>query len=156
MDKAQINIRKALRDDVPEIVRIISDNSLGASREDYRDDLPQSYYDAFDIISRDHHQLLIVSEIAGKIVGTLQISYLSNMSVRGASRALIEGMHVDSKCRSLGVGSYMMQWVIAEAKAKGCNIAQLTSNKQRRDAHRFYAKHGFVATHEGFKLDLSN
>ncbi|MBT4989904.1 MAG: GNAT family N-acetyltransferase [Rickettsiales bacterium] len=155
MDKLQIKIRKASKEDVPDIVRIISDNPIGALREDFQENIPNSYYVAFDRIDQDINQLLVVAEIKSNIVGTLQISFISNMSVKGAYRALIEGMHVDSKYRGEGVGTFMMEWAINKARQKGCNIAQLTSNKERIDAHRFYSRLGFVATHEGFKLALT-
>ena len=77
------------------------------------------------------------------------------MSVQGAYRALIESMHVDSNYRGQNVGSFMMSWAIETAKAKKCNIVQLTSNKERHKAHNFYRKFGFVATHEGFKMPLA-
>jgi len=151
----QINIREAKRADVPAIVALFKDDILGSKREVCDESVPFSYYRAFDTIKDNKSNMMIVSEINGNIVGTLQIIYITNMSYQGARRAVIEGVHVDSSHRNCGIGKYMMQWAIAEAKAKGCRIVQLTSNKQRKDAHRFYERLGFKASHEGFKLDVT-
>jgi len=150
----KIIIRKAIQNDVPAIVRLLSDDMLGSKREVSGQDIPQSYYNAFIAINNDPNQFLAVAEIDGKVIGTLQISYIPNMSYQGATRALLEGVLVDSALRSKGIGQHMIKWAIAEAKSKGCRFVQLTTNKQRKDAHRFYRRLGFVASHEGFKLDL--
>lgn len=150
----QIIIRKATRHDVPEIVRLLADDMLGSKREAYENGIAQSYYDAFETINRDNNQMLVMAEIEGKTVGTLQISYITNMSHSGAKRAMIEGVHVDATLRSKGIGQYMMEWAVTESKKQGCRFVQLTSNKQRKDAHRFYERLGFMASHEGFKLGL--
>lgn len=155
IDKTKLEIRRAERTDVPEIVRIIADNEIGRMREDYQESIPESYYKAFDRISDDNNQILIVACYQGEVVGTVQVSFIQNMSVRGAYRALLESMHVDSNYRGQNVGSFMMNWAIETAKAKKCNIVQLTSNKERHKAHNFYRKFGFVATHEGFKKPLA-
>lgn len=149
-----ITIRKATKEDVPEIVRLLADDMLGSKRENYQHGIAQSYYDAFDAINQDMNQMLAVAEREGKIIGTLQMSYITNMSHAGAKRALIEGVHVDTSLRSQGIGSYVMKWAINEAKKHHCRFVQLTSNKQRKDAHRFYERLGFTASHEGFKLDF--
>lgn len=152
----EIAIRRADRDDVKAIVEIIADNPIGQKRESIGEDIDQRYYEAFDLINEDPKQILIVAEFEGNVVGTMQISFLVNMSVRGSKRALIEAMHVCSRYRNHGIGHYMMNWAISEAKARGCRIVQLTSNKERLDAHRFYKDLGFKATHEGFKLQLES
>lgn len=154
IDKTKLEIRRAERTDVPEIVRIIADNEIGRMREDYQESIPESYYKAFDRISDDNNQILIVACYQGEVVGTVQVSFIQNMSVRGAYRALLESMHVDSNFRGKNIGSFMMEWAIETAREKGCNIVQLTSNKKRQKAHNFYRKFGFVATHEGFKMPL--
>ena len=155
IEESKLLIRKAIRADVQEIVRIIADNTIGRVREAYQENIPEVYYDAFDRICDDKNQLLIVAIYKNKVVGTLQISFIQNMSVQGAYRALIESMHVDSNFRGQNIGSFMMNWAIETAKAKKCNIVQLTSNKERQKAHNFYRKFGFVATHEGFKMPLT-
>ena len=155
IEESKLLIRKAIRADVQEIVRIIADNTIGRVREAYQENIPEVYYDAFDRICDDKNQLLIVAIYKNKVVGTLQISFIQNMSVQGAYGALIESMHVDSNFRGQNIGSFMMNWAIETAKAKKCNIVQLTSNKERQKAHNFYRKFGFVATHEGFKMPLT-
>lgn len=152
--KPTITIRNATREDVPAIVHLFADDILGSKRETLEDVIPQSYYDAFEAISQDANQQLIVASMQGVIVGTLQLTILANMSFKGAKRALLEGVHVAHQHRNQGIGQMMMEWAIAEAKKNGCRFVQLTSNKQRKDAHRFYERLGFVASHEGFKMEL--
>jgi GNAT superfamily N-acetyltransferase len=149
-----ITIRQAIKDDVPTIVHLIADDFLGGAREALGDKIAESYYSAFAEIDIDKNQMLVVGEITGKVIGTLQISYITNMSHKGAKRAMIEGVHVEESLRGQGIGAFMIQWAITEAKVNGCRFVQLTSNKQRKDAHRFYERLGFGASHEGFKLDL--
>lgn len=154
MIPTSLTFRKATKNDVPDIVRLLADDILGSKRESTGEGVAPSYYEAFDAINRDGNQMLIMAEMGGKIVGTLQISYITNMSHYGAKRAMIEGVHVDASLRSQGIGRSMMEWAIAEARKNHCRFVQLTSNKQRKDAHRFYERLGFSASHEGFKLDL--
>jgi len=149
-----ILIRKALESDVADMVKLMSDNFLGQQREQIEGEIAQSYYDAFHTIDRDINQMLVAVTSDNKLIGTLQISFITNMSFMGAKRALIEGVHVDKDLRGKGIGKIMMEWAINEARKSGCRFVQLTSNKQRLDAHRFYKKLGFTPSHEGFKLDL--
>ena len=149
-----INIREAERSDVPAITALFTDDILGRKREAQGGSIAPSYYEAFEAINADKNNLMIVAEIDGVLVGTLQITYVTNMSHQGAKRVMIEGVHVDSSRRNLGIGKYMMDWTIDEARKNGCRFVQLTSNKERPDAHRFYERLGFEASHEGFKLDL--
>lgn len=151
-----ITIRKAVRDDVPEIVRLFQEGRINVKQENNAYEIIQGYYDALDAINNDANNLLIIAEIEGRTVGTLQITYVTNMSYGGAKRAYIEGVHVDKSLRSQGIGQYMMEWAISQAKERGCRFVQLTSHKHRKDAHRFYERVGFTATHEGFKLDLGS
>jgi GNAT superfamily N-acetyltransferase len=95
-----------------------------------------------------------VAERHGEVVGTLQLSLLPGLSRRGALRAQIEGVRVARTARGLGLGPVLMGWAIEEARRRGCVLVQLTSDKARPDAHRFYDRLGFVATHEGYKLPL--
>ncbi|MGK2872506.1 MAG: GNAT family N-acetyltransferase [Alphaproteobacteria bacterium] len=139
---------------MPEIVRLLGDDVLGRKRDRIGDEIAQSYYDAFDAINSDENHLLILADIEGQAVGTFQISFIPYMSFMGALRAIVEAVHVDNRYRNLGIGQKMMRCAIKLAKARGCRLMQLTSNKQRKDAHRFYVRLGFMASHEGFKLDL--
>lgn len=154
MMEPNIVIRRAVAKDVPTIVRLFADDILGSRRETVEDVIPQSYYDAFEAISQDANQQLIVASMQGIIIGTLQLTILANMSFQGAKRAIVEGVHVAQQHRSQGIGQVMMEWAVEEAKKKNCRFVQLTSNKQRKAAHRFYERLGFVASHEGFKMEL--
>lgn len=149
-----ITIRKALTKDVAAIVKLLQDDILGKTREQFGPTISQNYYDAFSIIDKDPGQILAIAEIDGKVIATLQIIFITNISFHGAVRALIEGVHVDKDLRGKGIGQYIMEWAINEARKRNCHFVQLTSNKQRVDAHRFYERLGFTPSHIGFKLDL--
>lgn len=151
---SELVIRRALRGDVEAMVRLLADDVLGVSREDLGPPLPAAYFAAFDAIDRDANQELLVGEQDGRIVATLQITYLPYLSRGGAWRALVESVHVASGLRSAGLGARLMQDAIARARARGCGLVQLTTDKRRPDARRFYERLGFEATHEGMKLFL--
>ena len=150
----QACIRPATRDDVPAIVRMLADDALGSTRERYADPLPAEYWAAWDAIERDPNQLLIVAEVDGAAAGVLQLSFIPGLTRLGSWRAQIEGVRIDSARRGLGLGEVMVAWAVEEARRRGCRLVQLTTDKQRSDAHRFYERLGFVATHEGMKRDL--
>ena len=143
-----------MRADLPDIVRMLADDMLGAKREEYASPLPESYYAAFEAIVRDPNNELVVGELDERVVAVLQLTCIPNLSRRGSWRALIEGVRIDSSVRSGGVGRRLVEWAIARAREKGCRLVQLTSDKRRRDAIRFYESLGFVASHEGMKLEL--
>jgi len=149
-----VTFRAATREDVPEIVRMLADDRLGAAREVCTSPLPDSYYTAFDAIERDPNNELIVCMVDGQIGGTLQLTFIPYITHRGTWRAVIEGVRVDAAMRSRGIGRRMIEWAIEQARQRGCGMVQLTSNKTRADAIRFYESLGFVASHEGLKLDL--
>jgi GNAT superfamily N-acetyltransferase len=142
----------ANRDDVDRIVSLLADDPLGATRERYESPLPQEYYNAFDAIDRDENNELIVATLDGDVVGVLQLTIIPYLTYQGRGRALIEGVRVSSNHRSLGVGQKLFDWAIARAKESGCHMVQLTTDKSRPDALRFYQNLGFVASHEGMKL----
>ena len=146
--------RQAARADLPDIVRMLADDPLGTSREEYCSPLPASYYGAFDAIERDPNNELVVAEVEGRVVGVLQLTFLPSISHQGGWRAQIEGVRVDRSVRSSGIGRRLLAWAIERARSKGCHLVQLTSNKTRTDAIRFYESLGFVASHEGMKLQL--
>ncbi|MEZ4637998.1 MAG: GNAT family N-acetyltransferase [Caldilineaceae bacterium] len=155
MTPPDLNIRQARSEDLPAIVRMLADDPLGATREQYTDPLPDEYVRAFEAIDDDPNQELIVVEAAdGQVIGTLQLTFLPGISHRGAWRAQIEGVRVDVGHRAGGIGRHMILWSIERARERGCRMVQLTSNKTRADAIRFYQKLGFVVSHEGLKLDL--
>lgn len=154
-----VRFRIATRDDLPDIVRMLADDPLGARREDYRTPLPESYGRAFAAIDVDPNNEIIVAELEGEetgrtVVGVLQLTFIPNLTYRGSWRAMIEGVRVDSAARSAGIGRKMIHWAVERARARGCRLVQLTSDKSRPEAIRFYESLGFVASHEGFKLRL--
>lgn len=149
---SELTLRDARRDEVPLIIRMLADDALGAARE--RLEEPQIYLDAFDRLAADPNNRLLVAEQDGEIVGTLQLTFLHGLSRQGATRALIEAVRVNAPWRGKGVGRRMIEAAIDMARAEGCAMVQLTTDKSRKDAHRFYESLGFVASHEGMKLAL--
>jgi len=147
--------RPSTRADVPAIVKLLATDKLGAKREIYSDPLPESYYRAFEAIEQDPNNELIVTEVSGNVIGVLQITYLPGMTYRGGWRCLIEGVRIADEFQSQGIGRRLFEWVIERAREKGCYLVQLTSDKTRIDAIRFYQNLGFVASHEGMKLLLA-
>lgn len=145
-------MRPARVEDLPEIVAMLADDPLGASREDLDD--PAPYRRAFDAIEADPHQHLVVADADGAVVGTLQLTVIPGLSRKGASRALIEAVRVHSGHRGDGLGAAMVRWAVDEARRQDCSLVQLTSDATRKDAHRFYERLGFTASHVGFKLTL--
>lgn len=155
MPPPPLEFRRATRDDLPAIVAMLADDPLGALRETNTSPLPRCYHDAFDAIDRDPSIELVVAQAGGSgIVGVLQLSFIPNISHRGGWRVLIEGVRVAADSRSEGVGRQMLLWAVERARARGCLMVQLTSDKSRGDAIRFYEGLGFVASHEGMKLHL--
>jgi len=152
---SELVFRTAVRADLPDIVRMLADDVLGAEREEYVSPLPGRYYTAFEDIERDPNNELVVVELNGKIAGVLQLTYIPYLTYRGSWRALVEGVRIDPAVRSSGVGRRLFIWAIERARNKGCHLIQLTSDKARPDAIRFYESLGFVASHEGLKLRLS-
>lgn len=148
-----MNFRKATKEDVPFIVQMMADDELGKLREDFKDPLPQQYYQAFSNIDNDPNQELIVIENeSGEIIGTLQLSFIQYLTYQGGIRAQIEAVRIRNDQRGKGIGEKLFRWAIERAKEKGAHLLQLTSDKQRPDAIRFYEKLGFKASHEGMKL----
>lgn len=149
-----VRIRQATRDDVPAIVRMLADDPLGATRERDEDPLPAEYWAAWDAINADPNQLLIVAEVGGAAAGVLQLTFIPGLTRLGSWRAQIEGVRIDRARRRAGLGEIMVTWACEEARRRGCSLIQLTTDRQRPDAHRFYERLGFVATHEGMKREL--
>ena len=144
-------LRKATRSDVPALVGLFVEDEL--STADDGCDL-DPYLRAFDAIDADPTHLLVVAEVGGEVVGTLQLSVLISMARRGARRGQLEAVHVRADHRGSGIGGAMVRWAVDEARRRGCALVQLTSQKRRSDAHRFYERLGFVPSHEGFKLSF--
>ena len=114
----------------------------------------EPYVLAFEAVDADPAHLLVVAEDGGRVVATLQLSFLPGLARRGALRAQVEGVRVHPGRRSSGLGSALLEWARIEAERRGCALIQLTSDKRRADAHRFYTRLGYVPSHEGFKLGL--
>jgi GNAT superfamily N-acetyltransferase len=158
LDKGRIEttefaIRRAVENDVPAIVALLADDPLGSKRETGGDLAP--YKQAFAKIDADPSELLVVLTDGDEAIGTLQLSFLPGLSRGGATRAQIEAVRVKDGHRGEGLGERMIEWTIEAARRRGCSLVQLTSDKSRGDALRFYERLGFVASHEGLKLDLS-
>jgi GNAT superfamily N-acetyltransferase len=148
-----MKLRKATMQDVPQIVKMIANDKLGSLREDYQDPLPEAYYEAFNNIDSDANQELIVIEDSDNaIIGTLQLSYIQYLTYQGGIRAQIEAVRIRNDKRGEGIGEAVFKWAINRAKERGAHLLQLTTDKKRPEALKFYEKLGFKATHEGMKL----
>ncbi|MGC4857290.1 N-acetyltransferase family protein [Micromonospora sp. DT4] len=144
--------REAVRADLPAVIALLADDVLGKARDFTQVD--EAYERAFADISADLRNVLIVAEQGGDLVGCLQVTYIPGLGRHGAERALVEAVRVRSDRRGQGVGRELMAWAIDQARQRGCALVQLTTDKSRTDAHRFYLSLGFVASHEGMKLPL--
>jgi ribosomal protein S18 acetylase RimI-like enzyme len=147
-----VSIRPARRDDVATIIAMLADDHLGQARERLEHPLPQPYYEAFERLSRDANIALVVAEEGDRVVGCLQLCILPGLSSQGASRGLIEDVRVASSCRSRGIGEQLVQWAVAEARARGCRLVELLTHHTRVDAQRFYERLGFARSHVGMTL----
>jgi GNAT superfamily N-acetyltransferase len=154
MIDAPLTFRPACETDLFEIVEMLADDPLGAAREDLGDPLPEAYQAAFSAIESDPNQLLIVAERNRAIVGTLQLSFLPGLARKGAWRGQIEAVRIARDRRGDKLGEAMLAWAIGECRARGCSLVQLTTDKARPDAHRFYDRLGFEPTHIGYKLKI--
>ncbi|MDF3142716.1 MULTISPECIES: GNAT family N-acetyltransferase [unclassified Streptomyces] len=147
-----LEIRAAVADDVPAIVGMLADDPLGAQRESPDDLTP--YLAALERLSSDPNQHLVVAVREGRVVGTLQLTVIPGLSRRGATRSIIEGVRIHADERGSGLGTQLIEWAVAESRRQNCQLVQLTSDNTRTDAHRFYERLGFTASHVGFKLTL--
>lgn len=150
-----MTFRKATEQDLSAIVEMMADDELGKSREDFQNPLPKAYRDAFKIIDGDKHQeLIVVEDLNLQIIGTLQLTYIQYLNYCGGRRAQIESVIIRADKRGLGIGKTMFEWAIHRAKEKNAKMLQLTSDKKRQRAIKFYEDLGFKSTHEGFKMLL--
>ena len=148
-----LEIRAATIDDVPQIVAMLADDTLGATRESPEDLAP--YLEAFERVASNPGQHLFIAEYGGQPAGTLQLMIIPGLARRGAIRAQIESVRVHRCLRGRGLGTELIRWAIETAREHGARIVQLTSDASRTDAHRFYERLGFVKSHAGFKLQLT-
>jgi GNAT superfamily N-acetyltransferase len=153
-----VTLRLAAVDDLPELVALLAADQLGVHREavERSPAALQPYRAAFDAISADPAHLLVVAVDDLRLIGTMQLSFIPGLARRGALRAQIEAVRVHEEARGRNIGTKMIEWAIEEAKRRGCALVQLTTDKRRTDAHRFYERLGFVASHEGMKLHLES
>jgi ribosomal protein S18 acetylase RimI-like enzyme len=150
---SSVTIRRARRGDVGVIVAMLADDPLGSARERLEDPLPPSYFRAFEALEQDPNIQLVVAENGdGAVVGCLQLCVLPGLSSQGASRGLLEDVRVASHCRSRGIGEQLVQWAVAEARARGCKLVELLTHHTRVDAQRFYRRLGFEPSHVGMTL----
>jgi ribosomal protein S18 acetylase RimI-like enzyme len=148
-----VTIRRARRDDVETIVKMLADDALGGARERLETPLPASYLAAFDRVERDPNLALVVAEgEGGAVIGCLQLCILPGLSSQGASRGLIEDVRVASRCRGQGIGEQLVQWALAEARSRGCKLVELLTHHTRVDAQRFYERLGFARSHVGMTI----
>ncbi|WP_433469886.1 N-acetyltransferase family protein [Spirillospora sp. CA-142024] len=151
-----MTFREATVDDLPQIVRLLADDPLGATRETPAgDEIPEAYFTAFAAIAKDPNNTLVVAEVAGRVAGTLQLTFIPGLTYTGGERAQIEGVRIAAEQRGAGLGQQMITWAIERARERGCRVVQLTTDRQRPDAIRFYQKIGFRPSHMGMKYHLT-
>ncbi|MFD8567058.1 GNAT family N-acetyltransferase [Streptomyces sp. NPDC059639] len=147
-----LEIRATAAEDVPAIVAMLADDALGAQRESPDDLAP--YLAAFARLAADPNQHPVVAVREGRVVGTLQLTVVPGLSRKGATRSIIEAVRIHADERGSGLGTQLVTWAVDESRRLGCELVQLTSDVTRTDAHRFYERLGFTASHVGFKLQL--
>ncbi|MDK9498996.1 GNAT family N-acetyltransferase [Streptomyces katrae] len=148
----ELTFRPATEADLPDIVAMLADDPLGATRESPDDLAP--YAAALKRLTEDPHQHVVVAVRAERVVGTLQLTMVPGLSRKGATRSIIEGVRIHADERGSGLGTRLIEWAVERSRQEGCALVQLTSDATRTDAHRFYERLGFTASHVGFKLQL--
>ncbi|AYV28707.1 GNAT family N-acetyltransferase [Streptomyces sp. CJ_13] len=151
-DTPELAIRPATEEDLPAIVAMLADDPLGATRESPDDLTP--YAAALGRLVEDPHQHVVVAVRGDRVVGTLQLTIVPGLSRKGATRSIIEGVRVHADERGSGLGTRFVEWAVDQSRRENCQLVQLTSDVTRTDAHRFYERLGFTASHVGFKLQL--
>jgi ribosomal protein S18 acetylase RimI-like enzyme len=148
------SFRRARSADLPALVDLLADDEIGRTRKDTATPLNSRYVQAFDAIERDANQMLMIAERDGRVVGCLQLTFIPGLSRLGMWRGQIEGVRIARDQRGEGLGRAMFAWAIEECRRQGCGLVQLTTDRSRPDARRFYEQLGFEASHEGMKLAL--
>jgi GNAT superfamily N-acetyltransferase len=150
-----MKFRKATIDDMQALVEMMAEDALGSKRENYTLPLPRAYLEAFERIDSDQNQeLTVVEDQTGQIIGVFQLTFIPYLTYQGGIRAQIEGVRVHKDHRGLGVGKKIIEWAIQRALERKAHLLQLTTDKKRPDAIRFYETLGFKASHEGMKMHL--
>jgi GNAT superfamily N-acetyltransferase len=151
---SELTFRYATEADLLTVVQLLADDEYAEAREKGGDSVALEYAQAFADMQKMPGNRLLLAEQDGKIVGTLQLVFLPGLSRQGTTRAFIEAVRVASDLRGKNIGTQLMKHAIAEARAAGCKLVQLTSDKRRTRAHLFYRRLGFDQSHVGFKLEL--
>jgi len=149
-----LTFRSARPGDLPALIALLANDVLGERREDASVPPNPRYVDALQAILADPNQLLLVATLDDEVIGTLQLSFIPGLARLGAWRGQIEAVRIAETQRGSGVGQQMFEWAIDQCKARGCHLVQLTTDKTRSDAHRFYDRLGFTDSHIGYKLML--
>ncbi|MEV0891746.1 GNAT family N-acetyltransferase [Promicromonospora sp. NPDC050262] len=147
----ELTFREAERDDLERIVELIADDAVAATRTGT---YGAAHVAGFEAVSASPDNELVVAEAGGEVIGVMQLTFIPGISRNGASRLLVEAVRVDKAQRGQGIGRRMMEHAHERGRERGCVLAQLTSDKQRPEAHRFYRNLGYAQSHEGFKLPL--
>ncbi|PQJ78612.1 GNAT family N-acetyltransferase [Polaribacter porphyrae] len=148
-----MKFRKATKNDISAIVAMIADDELGKTRENFQIPLPTEYLKAFENINADKNQeLIVVENDEFEVIGTLQLSFIQYLTYLGGIRAQIEAVRIRKDQRNIGLGKKMMNWAINRAQERDAHLLQLTTDKKRPEAIKFYENLGFKSTHEGMKL----
>ncbi|NKI72234.1 GNAT family N-acetyltransferase [Collimonas pratensis] len=151
-----MEFRHATEKDLAAIVRLLADDALGAGRERYEQPLPQAYVGAFSAIQKQHGNFILLAVERAEVIGCLQLTLIPGLARLGMTRAQIEGVRVAAAHRGKGIGEALFEQAIGYAREQGCGLVQLTTDKSRDDAHRFYQRLGFVESHVGMKLMLAD
>ncbi|QSW93015.1 GNAT family N-acetyltransferase [Rhizobium lentis] len=154
IDLPDILIREACEEDLPALVALFAADALGGHGDTTDAEAFSDYARAFAVIEASPDQTLYVAERRGEVVGTFQTMLTTSLTGRGASAMIIEAVQTRADMRGQGIGNAMIEFAITEAKGRGARLVQLTSNAIRKDAHRFYERLGFKASHLGFKMAL--
>jgi ribosomal protein S18 acetylase RimI-like enzyme len=149
-----MTFRRAQPADLSAIIALLADDILGQQREDATSPPNLRYVDAFQAILTDPNQLQMVATLNDEVIGTLQLTFIPGLARTGAWRGQIEGVRIAATHRRSGVGQQMFEWAIDQCRSRGCDLVQLTTDKTRPEAHRFYERLGFVGSHIGYKLML--
>jgi ribosomal protein S18 acetylase RimI-like enzyme len=153
---ADLTFRAATMDDLPAIVGLLADDALGSTRELVGEPIDERYVEAFRSITADPRQLLAVADREGRISGCLQLTFIPGLSRLGSWRGQVESVRIADEEQGRGVGRAMLEWAIEVCRERRCRLLQLTTDKSRPEALRFYESLGFVASHEGMKLSLDS
>ncbi|MBB5706083.1 GNAT family N-acetyltransferase [Sphingopyxis panaciterrulae] len=149
---SELILRDATRADLSAILAMLAEETIPPDRK--ADPGDPRYLAAFDAIEADPNQRLIAAELDGRVVGTMQLGFLPGLSFVGSWRGLIEAVRIVGDLRGQRLGERMILWAVDQCRARDCKLVQLTSSASRTDAHRFYARLGFVQSHVGMKLHL--